>query len=979
MLSRYTGLQFRETPSSGVTIVTGDLRAINETTPVGPGEPFGKTGRTNTGLLAAIVDANETDHGSSEYGGKWFRTAFQMIGTALGLGETYDLPAIMGDLGANIMPGGVGLSGAPVEPVFPGDQDIVHAQLLYRPDSTDIDLFQFDVQEPGHFSAETMAERLVRSSLLNTTLRLYKVRTDELGVLVNDANGHQVRDLISQNDDYFGNDSFIGLDLQPGTYYVGVSSTGNANYDPAVSDTGGGGTSDGAYDLILRFSPTPKSSLEDKAPAFEFLKGGGTFTPGESLELRVDGVTKTFEFTNTGTLTTNVPVLLTNNATPSDLARSLADAINNSGLNTVAEAAGPHVRLTGTATLFPTANPLLSGIDFNTELLVSRRLNATIGKLDGLPFDGDSDGLPGGSFDFWFQAGETIFVDKSQSVTPGIAEGTGTAANPYDEIDAALLDANFRINLPNAARTLINFGDTFSIDDGGRPAVTFTFTNTPGVSGRNIGIALAVSAEDVADLIVTAINGQQALGTLDTTASKIVSGSRVRVQVTAVNPTLAAVNLGGTSALLTTPNLVRIIGNGDPTNFPGSARPYLVGVDDGGAALEDGGTFNVPRGVTVMIDEGVLFKLQDAILDVGSSSGTIDRRGAALQVLGVPGSSVFFRSLHNDAIGGDTDAQGAGPGPGDWGGIVLRDDSDFEAAGIFLNWVNHADLNNGGGKIVVGSIEEVFTPIYIETSRPTISFNRITNSADAAISANPNSFEDTLERIGPDIHGNTLTNNSINGLFVRIETNSGVPVEKLEVPARFDDDDIVHVISENLQIAGSPGGPVVTNEVQKIDFDGECQRVGVQTPAGYVASARPLLSLSMARPPSPLKPTRPQTSIPNEVQRLTILGGTATRGYLQPGSCETVRSSRSRCRRHRVRVLFTLRLQDPTGVLRTHLRSLYNATAAELQAILEAMPNIGLGDSRVTGGLAGGDVHRISRTLHRTGRRCDHRRKQYRE
>ncbi|MBI2481581.1 MAG: hypothetical protein HYV60_23940, partial [Planctomycetia bacterium] len=77
-----------------------------------------------------------------------------------------------------------------------------------------------------------------------------------------------------------------------------------------------------------------------------------------------------------------------------------------------------------------------------------------------------------------------------------------------------------------------------------------------------------------------------------------------------------------------------------------------------GTALEDGITFDVPRGATVMIDEGVLFKSQDAIIDVGSSTGTIDRRGAALQILGVPKSSVFFRSFHNDAIGGDSDNVG---------------------------------------------------------------------------------------------------------------------------------------------------------------------------------------------------------------------------------------------------------------------------------------------------------------------------------
>ncbi|MDA1049277.1 MAG: hypothetical protein O3C40_02205, partial [Planctomycetota bacterium] len=931
LLSRYTGILFRETPSSGLTVVTGDLRVVNESTPVGPGEPFGKAGRTNTGLLAAVVDANETDHGSSEYGGKWFRTAFQMIGTALGLGRTYDLTAMMGDLAANTVPGGVGLSGEPVEPVFPGDQDIVHAQLLYRPDSTDIDLFKFDVQEPGTFSAETIAERRERSSLLNTTLRLYKVQTDVNGVVVTDANGNQVRELISQNDDYFGNDSFIGLDLEPGTYYIGVSSTGNENYDPAVSDTGGSGTSDGEYDLVLRFSPTPKSSLVDKAPAFEFLAGGETIVPGEFLEIEVDGVAKIFEFTNTGVVAFgNEPVLFEGTATPSDLARALADAINASTLNTVAEAAGPRVRMTGSPTLLSSG-----GIDFDNELLISESINPTLGHLEGIPFDGDTDGLPGGRFDFWFQAGETIFVDKSRSSTPGVLEGTGTAADPYDEIGQALLDAGFRINLPTDSQNLIQFGESFSIDDGTHPVVTFTFTNTTGVSGTGVGIASASSSDDIADLIVAAINGQQALGNLDALASKVVSGTRVRVNVVAANPAFATLNLGGTSALLTAPNLVRIVGNGNPTDFPGNARPYLVGLDDAGTPLEDGGTFDVPRGTTVMIDEGVLFKLQDAIIDVGSSTGTIDQRGAALQILGVPDSSVYFRSFHNDAIGGDSDAVGAPPGPGDWGGIVLRDDSDFEQEGIFLNWVNHAELNNGGGKVVVGSLEKVFTPIHLETARPTISFNRITNSADAAISANPNSFEDTLNRIGPDIYRNTLIGNSVNGLFVRIETQSGVPVEKLQVPARFDNDDIVHVITENLQIAGAPGGIAVSDEVQEIRIAGNPLAGDTFTLTFDGQTSRPIDFNANAAING------------NEIQRVQIAGG-PTSGSFTLGlqnEVQTIYLLGSP-----IQGTYRLRFEAPNGRIRTSTPIRFNASTNEVLQALEDMSTIDPGDVLVTGG-----------------------------
>ena len=68
------------------------------------------------------------------------------------------------------------------------------------------------------------------------------------------------------------------------------------------------------------------------------------------------------------------------------------------------------------------------------------------------------------------------------------------------------------------------------------------------------------------------------------------------------------------------------------------------------------------------------------------------------------------------------------------------------------------------------------------------------------------SFTSDYSRIGPDIHGNSLTRNSLNGLQIRIRTGSGATLEKLTVQGRFDDTDIVHIIPENFEIAGTPGG-----------------------------------------------------------------------------------------------------------------------------------------------------------------------------
>ncbi len=64
------------------------------------------------------------------------------------------------------------------EPIFPGNQDILHGQYLHRNDSTDIDLYRFEVDlangQVGIFTAETYAQRLTNSSALNTNLELFR-------------------------------------------------------------------------------------------------------------------------------------------------------------------------------------------------------------------------------------------------------------------------------------------------------------------------------------------------------------------------------------------------------------------------------------------------------------------------------------------------------------------------------------------------------------------------------------------------------------------------------------------------------------------------------------------------------------------------------------------------------------------------------------------------------------------------------------
>ncbi|MEO8493908.1 MAG: hypothetical protein ABI614_02480, partial [Planctomycetota bacterium] len=288
-------------------------------------------------------------------------------------------------------------------------------------------------------------------------------------------------------------------------------------------------------------------------------------------------------------------------------------------------------------------------------------------------------------------------------------------------------------------------------------------------------------------------------------------------------------------------DIVRIVGNpgedGDLATLTDN-RAYQIGFNSLGTALPDGVTLEVPKGVTAMVDAGAIFQLRRARIGVGSNLPGIDRSQSSLQVLGTPSQSVYFTSFEDQTIGLDTFPFVTTPRPGDWGGIVFRADVDrlagnvvLDEEGIFLNYVNHADIRYGGGSVIIGSVPQVIDPIHITSTQPTITFNTITASADAAISADTNAFEEInfhaprhqkipftsdYRRIGPDIHGNELVresaaglvSNTLNGLFVRTATTAGGTADTLIRSARWDDTDIVHIVKENLAIQGTPGGPL---------------------------------------------------------------------------------------------------------------------------------------------------------------------------
>ncbi|MCY2989559.1 MAG: hypothetical protein NTY19_17040 [Planctomycetota bacterium] len=803
------GVKFVETQSQGFTIVTGDMRAINPTVLVAPNGPVAYSSPL---FRIAVMDSSKNWNdafGPSDDTARisWFETAMSQIGTLLGLGYTDELPpgTIMGSEPALTFDN-------PVEPVYPGDNDIVHGQYLYRPEGQDIDLYKFQLTERGSLSAETLAERQTDSSLLNTVLRLYQ----------EDSNGQRV--LIAQNDDYFSNDSFLHLTLDKGTYYVGVSAAGNDSYDPTIAESGMGGLSEGKYDLRLTF--------------------------------RRDVTTSILGYEKPENASRVAPFL-----------------------------------------------------------------------------DGDGNGVPGGVYNFWFRAtSQQLFVDKA--VTSGANGTLGTLGRPYDKIKDALLAAQLQ----------------------------------PG-------------------------------------------------------------------------SVVRIVGNAGPDGNPATpadALPYQIGFDSQlGLPLPDGSTLDVPKNITVMIDPGVVIKLRRARIDVGSSTVAIDQSGGALQVLGTPRmvdsagnvrrdsngnvlpGSVYFTALTDETLGGDTTPNGTTTGqPGDWGGLVFRNDVDRavkgvdgtllrpepEQQGIFLNYVNQADLRYGGGTVIVNGTPQAITPIWTAAARPTVTFNTITRSADAAISANPDSFEESnfnapqyqaayairqtmtlggtpsgtvtlsynnvsgtvattltytpglsptaaqvrthlnsipelqnnvsvvgsnggpftvvfgnalanaavsllkqtttggataeivnstlftadYARLGPDIHGNRLLQNSINGVFIRVQTPAGSQLQKMTVAGRWAATDAVYVVAENLEIAGSPGGPtqlLTAPEVSLVTL--QTQPVGntevQQLTFGDDSRGAPLGNFTLTFGTNLSTAPIPYTSIPTDLARLiqteldNVLGAGSTR------------------------------------------------------------------------------------------------------
>ncbi|HVX62229.1 MAG TPA: hypothetical protein VHC19_16545, partial [Pirellulales bacterium] len=633
-------------------------------------------------------------------------------------------------------------------------------------------------------------------------------------------NWSQSQKMIARNDDHFGKDSFLSLNLQPGIYYVAVTSTGNDQFNPSIPFSGWGGKTQGNYQLLLDFQPTATQPLTDPGQSLFVPANVASIPDGYSFTLtdvNASGqqVTETLKFYNGSTAPSSPP--------PGQISIQLS-AIDTQ--DTASQAIIAALQAAITAGGFDAADYTLSYLG-GGRIEVGGGISAKIvvdpsgkGALTGTPLtlwgDGQPSALVGnsnaggaGAYDFWFNAGPTVYVDK----TAPSAGADGTAAHPYNTIQAALQNStvvnaaangqevNVRVvgnanaslaianNQTGAAKILA--GQTFKVSAGSFSG-TFEFTSnltfTPGQVLPDGNYAVLLPLSGTSSAISSSIQGSlKATGLVSVDgggATVSDGGSDVNYSYVKIYQGQFALNV----LTQTTPFNARLTGVAVPSLF--NNAPYLVGSDQFGNLLPDNSPGNsmleLPKNVVLMVDAGAVFKLYKANIAAGSSVVNIDKSQSALQVLGVPGEQVTFTSYLDDTIGTVQIHPGLTKGPGDWGGLVFNADSDLETLGIFLNDVSEAKLNYGGGQVVVNGVQQAFTPIYLDTARPAIANNLIINSASAAISANPNAFEST--RFGSDLTITVLSSPvdsdhfTVGGTTFEFDSNGVVNQGRVAIP-----------------------------------------------------------------------------------------------------------------------------------------------------------------------------------------------------
>ena len=231
-----------------------------------------------------------------------------------------------------------------------------------------------------------------------------------------------------------------------------------------------------------------------------------------------------------------------------------------------------------------------------------------------------------------------------------------------------------------------------------------------------------------------------------------------------------------------------------------------------------------------MIDAGAVLKLNRAAIEVGSTSLQVDRSGAACRCWALPKLNVYFTSFKDTAIRLEDQRQQPRPRPRRLGGLVVSAGQGSrpralrmgkpgdlprlrEPRRFALRRRDHsrqrsvADHHPGPlGPRPAGGF-----PQSHHVRRRRRHLGRPNSFEETNFHAPPYQFVSTFtsdyDRVGPDIHRNTLVNNTTNALFLRILTPAGQQIIPLTVSGRWDDTDIVHVVAEDFRYRGRLAAP----------------------------------------------------------------------------------------------------------------------------------------------------------------------------
>jgi hypothetical protein len=236
----------------------------------------------------------------------------------------------------------------------------------------------------------------------------------------------------------------------------------------------------------------------------------------------------------------------------------------------------------------------------------------------------------------------------------------------------------------------------------------------------------------------------------------------------------------------------------DPITGKVSQQTFVLQAPAGSDPVINDGSGSVPFNTTLVFNSGSTLKLENASLFA-------QNQGSAIQALGGPNPNqrVNFTSYANDAIAGDTnhDGNNTTPRAGDWGGIVYRnfDQSAHSAGHTFpvdvtltqgpngalavsgeddaLSTLNFANISFGGGA-VPATRGTRYDEVTLYNSRPAITNDTITGGpqggSQAAISGDLDSFREDDTARGPLVRRTTVAQTSINGIWVRPLSSTGV-------------------------------------------------------------------------------------------------------------------------------------------------------------------------------------------------------------